>query len=385
MVVFGTRPEAIKLAPVIHHLRQSGILSPIVVVTAQHRGMLDQVLDVFGIEPDVDLDLLRPGQSLTDITTRAVGGISEILAGAQPDALLVQGDTTTTFAAALSGYYHRIPVAHLEAGLRTFDRFSPFPEEMNRRLTTRLATLHLAPTPTARYHLTDEGVSAADIVVTGNTVVDALLWAVAQDAPWTPDLARLDGDRRRVLLVTAHRRESWGPAMACIGRAVADIARAEPDLLVVFSLHLNPIVRDALTPVLEGVPNIVLVEPVPYTVFARLMARAYVILTDSGGIQEECPTLGKPVLVMREKTERPEAIVRGTARLVGTDSERIVGAVLGLLHDDDAYAALARGQNPYGDGHASRRTTEAIAHLLGLGPRPADFEPAVSAADHPPA
>jgi UDP-N-acetylglucosamine 2-epimerase (non-hydrolysing) len=286
---------------------------------------------------------------------------------------MVQGDTTTTLAAALSGFYHRVPVVHVEAGLRTFDRYAPFPEEMNRRLTTSLTSLHLPPTPTARRHLLDEGVHADDVVVTGNTVIDALLWAVAQEVPWPPELEVLECDGRRVLLVTAHRRESWGPAMTRIGQAVADVARAEPDLLVVFCLHLNPIVREAVRPALDGLANVLVVEPLPYPVFARLMARADIILTDSGGIQEEGPSLGKPVLVMREKTERPEALSSGTARLVGTSPERIAGAERGLLHDDAEYASLANAVNPYGDGKAAGRTVAALAHLLGVGPRPADF------------
>jgi UDP-N-acetylglucosamine 2-epimerase (non-hydrolysing) len=373
MVVFGTRPEAIKLAPVILELRRSPLFTAVVAVTAQHRGLLDQVLDVFGVTPDADLDLIQPGQSLTDITVRALGGLSPLVEAERPDAVMVQGDTTTTLAAALSGFYHRVPVVHVEAGLRTFDRYAPFPEEMNRRLTTSLTSLHLPPTPTARRHLLDEGVHADDVVVTGNTVIDALLWAVAQEVPWPPELEVLECDGRRVLLVTAHRRESWGPAMTRIGQAVADVARAEPDLLVVFCLHLNPIVREAVRPALDGLANVLVVEPLPYPVFARLMARADIILTDSGGIQEEGPSLGKPVLVMREKTERPEALSSGTARLVGTSPERIAGAVRRLLHDDAEYASLANAVNPYGDGKAAGRTVAALAHLLDVGPRPADF------------
>ncbi len=373
MVVFGTRPEAVKLAPVIQELGRSPWFRAVVAVTAQHRGMLDQVLDAFGIVADADLDLIQPGQSLTDITVRALAGLTPLVGRERPEALLVQGDTTTTVAAALAGFYHRVPVAHLEAGLRTFDRYSPFPEEMNRRLTTQLATLHLAPTSTARQHLLAEGVAREAVVVTGNTVIDALLWAVAQDAPWSPELGVLEDDHRRVLLVTAHRRESWGPAMTGIGRAVAEIARAEPGVLVVFSLHLNPVVRDALRPALAGLANVLVVEPVAYPVFARLMARAHIVLTDSGGIQEEAPSLGKPVLVMREKTERPEALASGTARLVGTSPERIVDAVRRLLHDQTEYRALASAVNPYGDGRASARTVAALAHLFGLGDRPEEF------------
>lgn len=373
MVVFGTRPEAVKLAPVIQELRRSPLFTPVVVVSAQHRRMLDQVLDVFGIIPDADLQVIQPDQSLTDITVTALARLSPLLARVRPDALLVQGDTTTTFVAALSGYYHRVPVVHLEAGLRTFDPYSPFPEEMNRRLTSQLAALHLAPTATARRHLLAEGVPASQVVVTGNTVIDALLWAVAQRAPWGPELELLEEDGRPILLVTAHRRESWADGMARIGQAVAEIARIEPGILVVFSLHLNPVVRAAVLPALEGLPNVAVVEPVDYLVFARLMARAHVILTDSGGVQEEGPSLGKPVLVMRDHTERPEALASGTARLVGTDVEGIVAAVRDLLHDEAAYAALAKAVNPYGDGRASPRTVAALAHFFGLAERPADF------------
>lgn len=391
MVVFGTRPEAIKLAPVILELQRSPLFSTVVVVTAQHREMLDQVLHVFGITPDADLDVIQPGQSLTDITVRALAGLSPLVAHHRPDAILVQGDTTTTFAAALSGFYHRVPVVHLEAGLRTFDRYSPFPEEINRRLTSQLATLHLAPTSTAMGHLRAEGVPAERIVVTGNTVIDALLWAAARDVAWGEQLRRLEDDDRLVLLVTAHRRESWGDGMKRIGQAVAEIGRSEPTLLVIFCLHLNPVVRDAVLPAIEGLANVLVVEPLTYILFARLMARSHVILTDSGGIQEEGPSLGKPVLVMREHTERPEAIHSGTARLVGTDVDGIVSAVRGLLHDGEAYAAMAQAVNPYGDGHASTRTVSALAHLFSLADRPADFSPGPAAQgvpagpDQPPA
>lgn len=391
MVVFGTRPEAIKLAPVILRLRASPVLEPVVVVTAQHRTMLDQVLDAFGIVPVADLDVIEPRQSLTDITVRAVARLSPMIAEDRPDLVLVQGDTTTTFVAALCAYYHQIPVAHLEAGLRTFDPYAPYPEEMNRRLTTQLAALHLAPTPTGRRHLLAEGIAASRIVVTGNTVIDALLWAASRQVPWSPELKGLDGDRRRVVLVTAHRRESWGEGMGSIARAVAAVARSEPDVLVVVSLHRNPVVREAVVPVIEHLGNVLLVEHQAYPVFARLMARAHLILTDSGGIQEEAPSLGKPVLVMRDKTERPEAVASGTAKLVGTDEHRIVAEVRGLLHDDRTHVARASRVNPYGDGRASERAVGALEHLLGLGDRPDDFNPPsgahepVAASDHPPA
>jgi UDP-N-acetylglucosamine 2-epimerase (non-hydrolysing) len=377
MVVFGTRPEAIKLAPVVRDLEASPLFDPVVVVTAQHRTMLDQVLDTFAIVPDEDLDVIEPEQTLTDITVRALARLTPVVARVRPDAVVVQGDTTTTFAAALSGFYSRVPVVHVEAGLRTGDPYAPFPEEINRRLTTQLASLHLAPTPAARDRLLAAAVSAADIVVTGNTVIDALRWAVrAAPGASGPQWEELERDPRRVLLVTAHRRESWGASMAAIGRAVAEIARTEPDLLVVLPVHLNPAVRASLLPAVRELANVVVTEPLAYVPFARLMARSHVILTDSGGIQEEGPSLGKPVLVMRDTTERPEAVAAGTAELVGTDASRIVAKVRSLLHDEGAYAAMAGRVNPYGDGRASARTVAALAWLLGEGPRPDDFDPA---------
>jgi UDP-N-acetylglucosamine 2-epimerase len=288
MVVFGTRPEAIKVAPVIAELARSERFVPIVAVTAQHREMLDQVLSTFGIVPDHDLAILTPGQTLGDVTVRALEGLLPLLERTRPDAVLVQGDTTTTFVGALAAFYHRVPVVHVEAGLRTGDQYSPYPEEINRRLTTQLTSLHLAPTREARDNLLREGTAAASIVVTGNTVIDALLWAAAREASYgDPRLAGLDDDARRVLLVTAHRRESWGPAMVSIGKALAELARTEPDLLVVFPIHRNPVVRDAILPSLEGLDNVIVTEPLPYGPFARLIARSHLILTDSGGIQEE--------------------------------------------------------------------------------------------------
>ena len=373
MVIFGTRPEAIKLAPVIGVLEASQRLEPVVVVTGQHRAMLHEVLETFAIVPDIDLDILQPGQSVTDITVRVLAGLAPWLTAQAPDAVLVQGDTTSTFAGALAAFYEQIPVAHLEAGLRTRDPYRPFPEEMNRRLTTRLTALHLAATPTARAHLLDEGVAGDQIVVTGNTVIDALLWAVQREGTLGPDLEAATADGRRVLLVTAHRRESWGAAMVAIGRAIAEIAVAHPDVLVVAPLHLNPIVRDALIPQVEGLQNVMVVEPLAYGPFCRLMARAHIVLTDSGGIQEEAPSLGKPVLVMRDTTERPEGIATGSALLVGTDTDVIVATVHALLHDDTHYRSMARAVNPYGDGRAAERAVQAVEHMLGVGAPPIEF------------
>ena len=381
MIVYGTRPEAVKLAPLVLALAGSGDVEPYVVVTAQHRVMLDQVNDLFGIAPDADLDILRERQTLTDVTLRALAGLSPLVEQARPDAVVVQGDTATTFAGALAAFYHRVPVVHLEAGLRTHDRYSPYPEEANRQLTSRLTTLHLAPTPRSRDNLLAEGVPPADVIVTGNTVIDALLHVV--DRPGPPLPAGLDADPRRILLVTTHRRESWGEPMRGIGRALARLAGADPSLLVVVPAHRNPVVREALLPAVAGHGNVVVTEPLPYGLFARLMSRAHVILTDSGGMQEEGPSLGKPVLVMRETTERPEAIEAGTARLVGTDEDAIVKAVTELLTDTAVYDRMANAVNPYGDGQATRRCVAAIGHLLGLGDRAEDFTPSCAAVSRP--
>ncbi|MFF7879542.1 non-hydrolyzing UDP-N-acetylglucosamine 2-epimerase [Streptomyces sp. NPDC020794] len=381
MVVYGTRPEAIKMAPVIEALRRSPMFRPTVTVTAQHRGLLDQVQALFGIDADHDLDILSERQSLSDITVRVLDGLCPLLRRERPAAVLVQGDTTTAFAGALAAFYSRIPVVHLEAGLRTDDRYSPFPEELNRRLTAQLASLHLAPTWHARGNLLREGVPASSVVVTGNTVIDALRWAVGRTEHYgDPALADLDDTARRVLLVTAHRRESWGSGMESIGGALADLARAEPELLIVLPLHPNPVVRAAILPQVAHLGSIRLTEPLAYGSFARLMHRAHLILTDSGGIQEEGPGLGKPVLVMRDSTERPEALRAGTSRLVGTDRECIVKEVRRLLHDREAYAAMAKAVNPYGDGHAADRSVRAIGHWMGLCVRPAEFGSALDSA-----
>ncbi|MFE9092942.1 non-hydrolyzing UDP-N-acetylglucosamine 2-epimerase [Streptomyces sp. NPDC007264] len=374
MVIYGTRPEAIKMAPVVKTLNRSRMFRSTVAVTAQHRGLLDQVHALFGIRADHDLDVLTERQSLADITTRVLDGLLPLLRRERPDAVLVQGDTTTAFVGGLAAFYSRIPVVHLEAGLRTDNRYSPFPEEINRRLTTQLASLHLAPTPHARDNLLREGVSPSAVVVTGNTVIDALRWAVGRTTHYGDlELADLDDTARRVLLVTAHRRESWGSGMEAIGGALADLARTEPDLIIVLPLHPNPVVRAAILPQVAHIGSVRLTEPLDYGAFARLMNRAHLILTDSGGIQEEGPGLGKPVLVMRNTTERPEALRAGTSRLVGTDREHIVKEVRRLLHDREAYASMAKAVNPYGDGRAADRTVRAIGHWLGLCERPAEF------------
>jgi UDP-N-acetylglucosamine 2-epimerase (non-hydrolysing) len=375
MVVYGTRPEAIKIAPLVMSLASSEHFEPVVVVTAQHRELLDQVNGIFGIEPDHDLGVLRPGQTLTEITTKAAAGLDELLTKLQPDAVVVQGDTTTTLVGALTSFYRRIPVVHLEAGLRTGDRTSPFPEEINRRITTQLADLHLAPTHSSRDNLVAEDVPAKDIVVTGNTVIDALLQASLADGTFEEPRLRSLPDDRPVLVVTAHRRESWNGGIEAIGRALSRLADQERSLHIVFPVHPNPVVRGAVLPHLADRHNVVVTEPLAYGDFARLLRRAHVVLTDSGGIQEEAPSLGTPVLVTRDTTERPEAIEAGTADLVGTDEGRIVTAVQTLVRSPEAHRRMANAVNPYGDGRAAERAVAALAHLFGLGPRPEPFRP----------
>lgn len=375
LVVYGTRPEAIKMAPLIAAIAASQHLKAVVAVTGQHRQMLDQVNELFGIVPQYDLNIIAERQRLEGITSRALEGVAGLIVKEQPDAVLVQGDTTTCFAAALAGFYARVPVIHLEAGLRTFNAGDPFPEEINRCMVSRLATLHLAPTATSRQNLIAEAIPADKIAVTGNTVIDALLdVASRQLRPTNPDLLRLDG--RRVILVTAHRRESWGEPMARAARAMARLARSFPDIQLLLPAHLNPAVREILLPVLAGIDNVILTEPLSYSDFVGAMRTADIVLTDSGGVQEEAPSLGKPVLVMRETTERPEAVVAGTVRLVGTDEDFIVNQVSHLLTDQGAYDAMAKAVNPYGDGLASDRCVQSIEHFFGHASRPIDFIPA---------
>ncbi|RRD29456.1 UDP-N-acetylglucosamine 2-epimerase (non-hydrolyzing) [Actinomyces bowdenii] len=380
MLVYGTRPEAIKLAPLVSAMRRDERFTPIVVVTGQHREMLDQVHEFFGITADEDLDIHAPGQSLTQITTRCLEGVGAVLDIHQPDAVVVQGDTTSAFAAALAAFYHEVPVLHVEAGLRTGDLLSPFPEEANRRLVGQLAALHLCPTRVSRDNLLEENVDPSRVQVTGNTVIDALLEAVQHPVELDPVLARaLEDASRRVVLVTAHRRESWGGPMRAIGRAVARLAALHPDVLFVVPAHRNPRVREDLLPQIEGAPNVVWTDPLEYGAFCTVMNRADVVLTDSGGVQEEAPALSKPVLVMRENTERPEAVAFGVAELVGTDEERIVARVSQLLTDTAAYEQMAHAVNPYGDGRACSRILAAAAALFGRGePLPA-FQPISSA------
>ncbi len=361
LVAFGTRPEAIKMAPVVEALRRDAQFDTKVCVTAQHRQMLDQVLTLFQIVPDFDLDLMRSGQDLTDVTAGVLTGMRGVLRQWRPDLVLVHGDTTTSFAASLAAFYEKIPVGHVEAGLRTGDIYAPWPEEMNRRLTGRIATLHFAPTQRARQNLLAEGVADNTIHVTGNTVIDALLGVVARinsDPSMKMELDRrfayLD-QARRLILVTGHRRENFGEGFENICRALRDLTELHADIEILYPVHLNPNVREPVMRILGAIPRVRLVEPADYLPFVYLMQRSYLIITDSGGVQEEAPSLGKPVLVMREVTERPEALEAGTVRLVGTDPDRMVSEASRLLTDSSLYNKASLMHNPYGDGKAAMR------------------------------
>jgi UDP-N-acetylglucosamine 2-epimerase (non-hydrolysing) len=364
LCIFGTRPEAIKMAPVVKALAAAEGIEARVCVTAQHREMLDQVLALFSIRPDYDLNLMRPGQGLHEITAGVLAGLKPVLEDFRPDLVLVHGDTTTTLAASLAAYYAQIPVGHVEAGLRTGNIYSPWPEEVNRKVTSAITRMHFAPTAQAQGNLLAEGVQAAHITVTGNTVIDALHDAVAMIEADAALAARLDGEfaldpARRLVLVTGHRRESFGGGFERICEALADLARRD-DVEIVYPVHLNPNVRGPVNRILGAAPNIRLIAPQDYLPFVYLMRRATIILTDSGGVQEEAPSLGKPVLVMRETTERPEAVEAGTVRLVGTDTARIVAEATGLLDSRTAYEAMSFAHNPYGDGKATARIIDTI-------------------------
>lgn len=372
LVVYGTRPEAIKMAPLIAALGRTPHLHPVIAVTGQHRQMLDQVNDLFGIVPSHDLAILTERQTLGDITCRVLNGVSSVIATERPDAVLVQGDTTTCFAGALAAFYAKVPLIHLEAGLRTGNAYDPFPEEINRRLTTQIAAVHLAPTPGARDNLLRDGVRPEDIAVTGNTVIDALLHVEACRLPLeNPQVREISG--RRLVLVTAHRRESWGEPMARVARAVARLAERFADMIFLLPAHLNPAVREVLLPPLRPFENVRITDPLGYGDLVRAVYDCELVLTDSGGLQEEAPTFGKPVLVLRDTTERPEAVHAGTVRLVGTDEDLIVNEATTLLTDPNAYRAMANAVNPYGDGQASRRCVGAIEHFFGLGPLHEEF------------
>ncbi|MES3709729.1 UDP-N-acetylglucosamine 2-epimerase (non-hydrolyzing) [Pseudomonas putida] len=366
LTVFGTRPEAIKMAPLALALEADARFDAKVCVTGQHREMLDQVLNLFAIQPDFDLNIMKPGQDLTDVSTAILQGMKGVFSEFKPDMVLVHGDTATTFATSLAAYYHQIPVGHVEAGLRTGNLYSPWPEEGNRKLTGALAKLHFAPTTNSEQNLLREGVSANSIIVTGNTVIDALLDVVK----------RLDEDKelyakasapaaflnptRKMVLVTGHRRESFGSGFERICQALLDVAQEHPEIDIVYPVHLNPNVREPVNRLLSGITNVHLIEPLDYLPFVHMMSRAHIILTDSGGIQEEAPSLGKPVLVMRDTTERPEAVEAGTVKLVGSDTKNIVRELNRLLLNQESYQKMSVAHNPYGDGHACKRILDAL-------------------------
>ncbi len=367
LVVFGTRPEAIKMAPVIRAL--NGKLEVKVCVTAQHREMLDQVLDLFEIVPDYDLDIMKPGQDLFDVTSNVLSGMKQVLSEEQPDVVLVHGDTTTTMATSMAAFYLNIPVGHVEAGLRTYNIHSPFPEEFNRQITTKITQFHFAPTENARQNLLNEQVMEQQIYVTGNTVIDALFSMVekARVADYSDDileqiqfLSREKDNLPRIILVTGHRRENFGQGFEEVCRALRDIALENSDVQIIYPVHLNPNVREPVNRILSDINNIHLVEPMEYLSFIKLMDASYLILTDSGGIQEEAPSLGKPVLVMRDTTERPEAVEAGTVKLVGADEKEIVRVVNQLLTNKKIYKNMSKAHNPYGDGHASQAICDVL-------------------------
>ncbi len=371
LVIFGTRPEAIKLFPVIRALAATPGLTVRTCVTAQHRGLLDQVLAIADLSPDIDLDLMEPGQTLDRLTARLLTGLGEVMDAELPDLVMVQGDTATAMTGALAAYYRKVPVAHVEAGLRSSDIYQPWPEEVNRRIVAPIAALHFAPTETAAEALRRETIPADTIYVTGNTVIDALHWTadrVAADPALAVGLdaiaARFAG--KRIVLVTTHRRENFGDGMAAIARAIGRIAERD-DVAILFPVHPNPNVVSVMDAILGDRANVARIEPLDYPHFVRALGMAEIVLTDSGGVQEEAPALGKPVLVMRETTERPEGVAAGTAKLIGTDEDRIVSEIFTLLDDPAIYAAMARAHNPFGDGHAAARIAETIAKTLAKG------------------
>jgi len=367
MTVFGTRPEAIKMAPLVKVLEQREEIESIVCVTAQHRQMLDQVLDIFNIQPDYDLDIMQTGQTLSDITARAMKGIEQTIHTAKPDIVLIHGDTTTTFAGALASFYCQTKIGHVEAGLRTYDKFSPYPEEMNRCLTTYLADLYFAPTKNNENNLLNEHVDASKIFVTGNTVIDALKHTVKPDYVFADETLRsLDYENKRVILVTAHRRENLGEPLENICRAILNVANLAEDIEIVYPIHMNPLVRNTANAILGGHSRIHMIEPLDVTQLHNLMSRCYLVMTDSGGLQEEAPSLGKPVLVLRDKTERPEAVTAGTVQIAGVEEACITALAKKLLFDKEEYEKMSKAVNPYGDGLASERIADAILYTFGM-------------------
>ena len=369
LAVCGTRPDTVKMAPVVNELkRHSDEVDLVLAVTGQHREMLVQVLEAFDLRPDYDLNIMTARQTLAQITTRALEGLDNVIKQVQPDLILAQGDTTTTFVASLAAFYNKTPFGHVEAGLRTDDKYDPFPEEINRRLTGVMTDLHFAPTECSKTNLLREGVSQDSVFVTGNTVIDALLSIAAREHTFSDDRIGAAAKSGRMILMTAHRRENWGEPMRDICRAVEEIVKHHPDVTVVFPVHKNPIVRETVFPELEGVERVILTEPPDYVSFVHLMKESYLILTDSGGVQEEAPSLGKPVLVLRKTTERPEGVEAGNAKLVGTDAGVIISEAEKLLSDKSAYDAMAESKSPYGDGHAAERIWEIIrSRFIGYG------------------
>jgi UDP-N-acetylglucosamine 2-epimerase len=377
-VIFGTRPDTIKLAPIILALQRDPEHFQVVnIATAQHRQMLDQVLDVFKIHPYHDLNIMQPRQTLASLTKNTIEALDHVLAEEKPDMVLVQGDTTTTMVGSLAAFYRHIPVGHVEAGLRTGDKLNPFPEEINRRLTSSITELHFAPTETAKKALLKENIAKKSVFVTGNSVIDALKIAVMKDYTFTVQrLNELVGGNKRIVLLTMHRRENWGEPMRGACMAVKKLAKKYPDLHFVFPVHLNPVVREIVHPMLGGIANVYLIEPLDYLDFVNLMAKSYLVISDSGGVQEEGPSLGKPVLVLRKVTERPEAVQYGTVKLVGLDEKKIFDAARKLLESKAAYDAMASATNPYGDGKASERTVGIIKTYFGMAKRlPKEFVP----------
>ena len=375
MTVFGTRPEAIKMAPLVKELESRENVESIVTVTAQHREMLDQVLKIFDIKPDYDLNIMKSRQTLVDITLRAVAGIDEAIKDAKPDIVLVHGDTSTTFAGALAAFYNQVKIGHVEAGLRTYDKYSPFPEEMNRQLTGRLTDLHFSPTVNNKKNLLLENVKEEDIFITGNTVIDALKTTVSEDYRfYTKEIEQVDFGKK-VIVVTAHRRENLGEPLKNICSALKEIAQRYADeVQIIYPMHLNPAVRETATGILGDLSNVFLIEPVDVAELHNLMDRAYMVMTDSGGLQEEAPSLGKPVLVLRNETERPEAIKAGTAKIAGIHKQDILDMAVDLIENRESYDRMAKAVNPYGDGNASKRTVDAILYAFGISEkRPEDY------------
>ncbi|MDY0235757.1 MAG: UDP-N-acetylglucosamine 2-epimerase (non-hydrolyzing) [Gudongella sp.] len=365
MTVFGTRPEGVKMAPIIKAIYKRSDIEQVVCITAQHREMLDQVIDLFEIKPDYDLNIFKPGQTLTDITTNSLKGLEDVIKKEKPDILLVQGDTTTVFAGALAAFYQKVRIGHVEAGLRSGNLYSPYPEEANRKLTGVLTDFHFAPTNANRENLLREGYPEEKIFITGNTVIDALKYAVKKDYIFEDErLNNIDFENKRVVLLTSHRRENLGKSMENIFNAVKDAISLFDDVLVVFPVHLNPRVREIANKVFAGSPKVLLTEPLDYAPFTNIMAKAYMAVTDSGGLQEEAPALGKPVLVVREETERPEGIEAGTAKLVGTHYKDVYDNLVRLLEDNKEYEKMAKAVNPYGDGTASEKIVDVIVSEL---------------------